>query len=681
MALETCGAAANIPGFGWSGVASAVRSSGSTVTWGLHGVAVTAAGGRYQLCWSSVDSVGDIPSNFRVAVGELRLVGPSQIGFIQTSSMQDWGTLVLEEKNRLQPSVGAFQNYQCVAGQVCEIPRLQGLHISRFDSFMLLDTCGFDVIDRLSSQPEVVTSEISVKAWNLPQSLEHQQLDAVSLNFLTPLTAAGGRYRICWCAAAAQCASSEDLRVDIGELQLIGPSLDQSITCTSSSLCRISILGESLKVNDHLLILDTCGVSNIGELNFTGDHGWPQEGFTTTRSLQGAIKDGLGNLVSSTSSIFSKFDFSQVRVTASGGNYRMCWCAAGFNCTDVSDFRMDLGSLQLQGPSPLQQDRTCTSGQSCKLESIFGESLSDDDVIMIRDTCGFIPASPDDVLPRFPNDGIVNTVMTKGEAFTWMHENSSSRFMFITAASGYYRLCWCRPSVSTSGPSCSLAEHFATDLGELMLLGPSPLQQDRTCISGMPCSVANISGLELQYGDTLHILSTCGMFETRAVPGIPQDGLSLPGLGSGRVFSWGGPFTTPGGQFRLCWCAAGHTCEMLEHFGVDIGELQIIGPFSSHEIYCASGYRCWGSLEGLHLSTQNEIMAADECGVPEETWPFPRSRYPEIPGFPASGKAQLQNYVGETFQFSWGSLEPITAAGGHEFHSLWSSNVKCCNID
>lgn len=56
-------------------------------------------------------------------------------------------------------------------------------------------------------------------------------------------------------------------------------------------------------------------------------------------------------------------------------------------------------------------------------------------------------------------------------------------------------------------------------------------------------------------------------------------------------------------------------------------------------------------------------MVADECGAPLEAWPFPRSRYPEIPGFPDGGKLQLQSYVGETFQFLWSSIEPITAAG------------------
>lgn len=101
---------------------------------------------------------------------------------------------------------------------------------------------------------------------------------------------------------------------------------------------------------------------------------------------------------------------------------------------------------------------------------------------------------------------------------------------------------------------------------------------------------------------------------------------------------------------------------MLEHFGVDIGELLVIGPAQT-QIYCASGYPCWGALVGVHMSTDDQIMAADECGAPVEAWPSPRSRYPEIPGFPDGGKVPLQSYVGETFQFAWGSIEPITAAG------------------
>ena len=65
---------------------------------------------------------------------------------------------------------------------------------------------------------------------------------------------------------------------------------------------------------------------------------------------------------------------------------------------------------------------------------------------------------------------------------------------------------------------------------------------------------------------------------------------------------------------------------------------------------------------GVHLNPNDQIMVADECGAPVEPWPSPRSRYPEIPGFPDGGRLPLQAYVGDTFQFSF-SAELITAAG------------------
>ena len=684
MALETCGVSSFIPGFGWTGEAVAVSSSGSSVAWGTD--AITAAGGRYSLCWcgqrpalgaltslQATDAACGLSADFKVYVGELTLIGPTQVsagGYQAASTTQSWGTLYLEERPRLDPEVGAFQRRECVAGQRCEIVGLRGLHISAADSFMILETCGIAAaVDRLpeSGRAEVVVSEGRIEAWNLPQSLQREQLDLVTLNFTTPLTAAGGQYRICWCSEVADCSTAEQLRVDIGAFVLHGPQLGQSRTCSSAQNCWIhDILGFKLDIDDQLMILDTCGVPHIGEMNFSDGHGWPMLGLMTSQSLRGVFKDAAGSTTATVpEAIMSKFDFSAVRVTAGGGQYRLCWCAGGFDCSGGPEsFLQDLGLLQLQGPYPLQQDRTCMSGQMCRLKGIVGEDLTSQDLIMIRDTCGLL-ATEADLISRFPNDGIVNSVATSGQTFTWL-QDSSTLFAPISSASGVYRLCWCRPKGLTEvlegeRITCELPEHFATDLGQLTLLGPEPLSQDSTCVSGMPCIVANVTGLFLQYGDTLHILDTCGI--GTEVSGIPQRGLSLPGLGGGSRFSWGDePWTTAGGQFRMCWCAAGYLCKLQEHFSVDIGALTLIGPSQQNQVYCASGSPCWGWIVGVHLNPNDQIMVADECGAPVEPWPSPRSRYPEIPGFPDGGRLPLQAYVGDTFQFSF-SAELITAAG------------------
>ena len=68
-------------------------------------------------------------------------------------------------------------------------------------------------------------------------------------------------------------------------------------------------------------------------------------------------------------------------VTAAGGQYRLCWCAAGFRCSATEDFRVDMGEMQIVGPGVIpdpsgtpnhmgglhmweNQDRTCVSGQT-----------------------------------------------------------------------------------------------------------------------------------------------------------------------------------------------------------------------------------------------------------------------------------------------------------------------------
>jgi hypothetical protein len=52
---------------------------------------------------------------------------------------------------------------------------------------------------------------------------------------------------------------------------------------------------------------------------------------------------------------------------------------------------IDLGPLILIGPSPLFQDRTCVSGQTCLLDGINGQGLTDNDGFMVLDTCGIAP--------------------------------------------------------------------------------------------------------------------------------------------------------------------------------------------------------------------------------------------------------------------------------------------------
>lgn len=79
--------------------------------------------------------------------------------------------------------------------------------------------------------------------------------------------------------------------------------------------------------------------------------------------------------------------------------------------------------------APIPRPRTCVGGRTCSLEGLLGNGLSNQDKLMVLDTCG--AASKRHAL--FPLDGAV-LPLTDGRA-------SLSRR--VAAAGGEYRLCWC----------------------------------------------------------------------------------------------------------------------------------------------------------------------------------------------------------------------------------------------
>ena len=118
------------------------------------------------------------------------------------------------------------------------------------------------------------------------------------------VSAAGGQYRLCWCAGSQTCELAEDFRTDAGGLLLIGPAIQtQDRTCVSGQLCAFGgFLGQSLSETDAIAVLDTCGtVHHVPRFPIQG-------------------------LVSSMGSSGSIVTFGTAYVTAAGGKYRLCWC-------------------------------------------------------------------------------------------------------------------------------------------------------------------------------------------------------------------------------------------------------------------------------------------------------------------------------------------------------------------
>lgn len=149
------------------------------------------------------------------------------------------------------------------------------------------------------------------------------------------------------------------------------------------------------------------------------------------------------------------------------------------------------------GPAPLGQSRTCVSGQTCHVESLLALHPSLGDRVMALATCG----ESGGVVRRWPAGGAARA---DAGGFGW------GAGAFVTAAAGAYRLCWCGV-----GGSCSDAEGFVVDAGELVLIGPSTSAWERTRqLSRMPlqlrlCSVlcmlcARVHGIRIEQDPGLH---------------------------------------------------------------------------------------------------------------------------------------------------------------------------------
>ena len=193
-------------------------------------------------------------------------------------------------------------------------------------------------------------------------------------------------------------------------------------------------------------------------------------------------------------------------ISAAGGRYRLCWCAASVDsCSRLEDFVVDAGELFVIGPRPLQQHRTCVSGQGCALHNIASQEFVpfEGSSILILDTCG---------VPHWPQEPVLSdrlaVVSASGTQMDWIAAN-------LAMPAGQYRMCWC------SGEGCSVMESFNIDMGALMMLGPGPLKQSRTCISGQVCSLT-MSGLGLTVGDRITVLATCA--DSDPVPGFLDGG-------------------------------------------------------------------------------------------------------------------------------------------------------------
>jgi hypothetical protein len=515
-------------------------------------------------------------------MGELLIIGPTRDLSLGTAPSPDphvRGTHATREHFRT-----------CVAGQTCSIDGIRGWHLSDGDSVMVLETCG--TADAVDAKWEAYIPRFP----NAGVAVEVMRSGATFAFGETPVTALGGQYRICWCAGGFDCTTTEGHRVDVGGLRLVGPSpiAEQHRTCVAGQTCAFDgLTGQDLGGeggSDAIWVLDTCGV----------------RASTTWANCNSA------EAVECRETCAHCIPCIGLEARAPGWTTHECGacnrcdaCAVYAPCTPgLNQARTGTGTRT----SPwIRCDATRCDGAD--LEP-WGEQRQE--ALWV----GYESHGPTAMLQRWPNSAQRTAVTHTGTAFHWMSE-------FITAPGGTYRLCWCADSFT-----CSTPEHFRVDWGALTLVGPSPIEtQDRTCVSGHSCSVDGLHGIHVSSADRVVLLDTCGALgapERFAESGKVTDvvvagsggntfpettggapGVMAPPGASVRLSFGSAQVTATGGQYRLCWCAAGFRCSAAEDFRVTWGHLTLIGPREVGDVRrtCVAGRTCeFQSLLGVHVS-------------------------------------------------------------------------------
>jgi hypothetical protein len=606
MVMETCGTwngepstggARTLPGLPGGGLATEVAAIGTSYHWG--DIPVSVAGGRYQLCWCAGGFTCSVPEDFVVTTGSLEVIGPAG-----TPGYTTW-------------------TRTCISGQTCAFKGITGHKLEDGDLLSVLDTCGVGASAGVSGFPTAGMATTSASGG--------------SVSWGTVMTANGGAYRLCWCAAGMACTSAVEFVVDVGEVVVVGPHTQEDRTCVAGQTCTVDrMTGQHLSATDVWLVLDTCGAAEIVPRSLTS-------GLVVTAS--GAT-----------------LSWGTAGITASGGQYRLCWCAGGQSCVTGGDALKDVTGLTILGVEVGTHEYTCVSGQTCTLDGIVGYGLTDSDRIMILETCG-----TGTVIRGFGNggDGFGNG----GAAVSWSSTGGVASWgtVVISAVGGSYRLCWCGTAMR-----CSQGTEFVVDAGKVDVVGPTLFVQ-RTCVSGQTCAIDAIVGSMANSGDQVLMLDTCGVSEL--VARMPAAGLMSP-TATGMAMNWGiTPISGPGGAYRLCWCAAGFDCSVSGDFRLDMGELVIIGPSPlDNAKTCVSGQTCLlDGIEGHLLSSSDAVMLLDTCAVEAGS---------AIHGLPAVGLiAGSGEVLASGTTLTWGAASLVTAVGGL-YRLCWcGGGFECTTVD
>mmetsp|Transcript_65231 Transcript_65231/g.155809 ORF Transcript_65231/g.155809 Transcript_65231/m.155809 type:complete len:1874 (+) Transcript_65231:103-5724(+) len=491
----------------------------------------------------------------------------------------------------------------------------------------------------------------------------------------TAVSAPGGLYRLCWCnGTETSCTLQGDFFVPIGTLHVSGlrPGQDQAVySCVAGMPCSISgVDGYGLSNTHRMVILPS---SDLGCL-------WYRRAFEPP-AVPGLPFLGM-SLVSADEG--QTYSWGDLPMMALAGNYLLCWCSSDSSGGECPQYRPEggtffeerAGTLQVRGPSELKT-WTCVVGAPCRLQAPQGVGFAAGDRVAVLHACGLpspfplawsdggssrlpdatmigltnvsdvhklLQEGPDQWHPEgwaFQNGTTVEGALERGYSQN-MSEVDSNRGVWgfphlgftardsqaglyqwrtpVYALAGSYVLCWC-----PEARACEQPADFIVPFGLLQLQGQYVLPQKthlRICLRRRVCHVEGLIGV-FPLGATIIVAEIeCG--GARALPGLPNDAVSLP-TADGSTYTWGNvPIESAPGTYSLCFCPelddrnAG--CSRPEQYSLTVGALRVKEPFSIRRTFqCELGTPCLVTgIEGVGLSNGDIVRTSSVCG--SEAW-------------------------------------------------------------
>ena len=445
-------------------------------------------------------------------------------------------------------------------------------------------------------------------------------------------------------------------RWDVGALILIGPSpLHQDFTCVSGQPCGLHLLGGLLlSSSDMVMIHDTCGGTSFAS-PLLASVGWDglffkSLGATSTRNDVPANATNVPIL------------------EVAGGQYRLCWCsslAAGSSppCVSAAEYVVNFGKLDVIGPFPLQQERTCVGGQTCEFPIQVWHGSGQDSLLLL-DTCGVDSSIPKVQTTRghCGRASIVGTVPLQD--FMVIVETSTS------SASECRALCNAHADMF-SNTSC-VAAMFKDSQSNVSI--PPDTRGVGSCQLYSICSLVSDEASDY----VVLTLQQTGMSQNLPLPSLLQLGnTSLPSSGSQTaIVAWGElVLTTAGGTFRMCWCAGGQMCRTPSEFGVDMGPFTLVGPLPlGTSRTCSDGSTCVvDGLSGVGLLDGDRLLLQDTCG--STAWGG--AQLQQLQFLPVNTTTTDTTMSRTAVSFSNGSSQVLALRGG-QYRLCWcAANFLC----